>query len=327
MTVTAEQKEIFRQLLDCDNIWIIPHKSPDGDALASAEALKHIFTRLGKKSAIVCSDPVSRRLRFITGGKENLEADFTPDYTVCVDVAAPDLIGGKVSGMINGKVNYCIDHHISNTAYAEKTIVMPHASSAGEVLYSLIRDAGISLDEFLARMLYTAISFDTGCFKYSNAGAETHLAAAELLGFGFDAAAINADLFDYAPIEQLRLEANAVNKIRMLADGKIAILTVTKEMIAESGLDERDAEGLSSLTRRVAGTAASATLKQTDEGMKVSLRSNENFDVSAVAARFGGGGHLRAAGCIIKATPEQAEKMVAEAIVEDWNRYNDNSGR
>lgn len=328
MMITAQQKELFRHIIDCNNVHIITHKSPDGDTLASAAALKHVYDLMGKRSEIICSDTVSHRLQFIVDGAEVLDATFAPDFRVCVDVATAELIGEKILGQIDGQIDFCIDHHYSNTGYAKQSIVIGDASSAGEVLYELIVSAGIEIDDFIAEKLYTAISFDTGCFKFSNAKPSTHFVAGKLLEHGFDASMINARLFDFASLEQLKLETSAINSIKQFENKKITILNVTRKMILESGIDEKDIDSLTTVARRVEGTAVSATLKETDKGyVKISLRSNEDFDVSKVAAVFGGGGHVRAAGCIIESSSEEAERRLLEVLIPEWKKYNDNSCR
>ena len=218
--LSEKDAEIFRDLLSRDRICIYMHRSPDGDTLGSALALEKVLKNAGKRVCIACSDIVPRRLRFITDGVSAFEPAFEPLVKVSIDVASEKLLGERYENEAS-TFDFCIDHHYTNTHYAKKTVVCPEASSAGEVLFMLLEQTGTPIDGKTAEYLYTAIAFDTGCFKFSNVRPQTHIAAAKLLSFGIDSADINRKLFDVAPMKQLLLEKTVIDNIRVYLDGKV----------------------------------------------------------------------------------------------------------
>ena len=330
--LTDEQISAFSELLERDNICIVMHKSPDGDTIGSSFALMHVLNRLGKRAEIICSDEIPEKMRFISDGKELLEMQFEPDTVVSVDIASESLFGEKYD-YLSKCVDYAIDHHYSNTFYAKKTILSDKTSSAGELLYSLFKSLKVEIDDYVAEKLYTAISFDSGCFRFSNTSPDTHRAAAELLEHGFDASSINVKLFDSSSLAQLRLESDVLNSVRQFKDNKIAIVTVRYSQIEKLGVDENEIGGLTAITRRIAGTVVGITVREKRDGeIKISLRSQQEapyaeFDVSKVAAKFGGGGHVRAAGLSMKCSVEEAEKRILDAVTEEWDRLYDNPSK
>ncbi|MBE6896769.1 MAG: hypothetical protein E7477_06665, partial [Ruminococcaceae bacterium] len=162
---------------------------------------------------------------------------------------------------------------------------------------------------------------------------ETHLAAAELLRYDFDASAINVKMFDCASLAQLKIESDALNSVRQYKDNKITMVTVRYEQVEKLGVNENELGGLTAITRRVAGTVVGITVREKSDGeIRISLRSQQeaplpDFDVSKVAAKFGGGGHVRAAGLSMRCSVEEAEKQVLDAVIEEWDKLYDNSGK
>lgn len=311
--------EIFQELLSRDRFLILTHKSPDGDTLGTAFALCRVLQREGKRAFVACSDEIPVRFRFLTGGYALLPVDEPFETVVSVDVATAELLGDKLSPFAE-KVDYCIDHHSSNTGYAKKTIVDPMISSAGELLFSLLREAEISLDEEIARLLYAAISFDTGCFKYANVKPSTHLAAASLLPYGFDAEQINRRLFDISSLDQLRMEAQAIERVERYKNNAVTLVCLSLEQILAYG-EEMDYDGLSSIPRRVEGTVIGLSMRETEPNfVKVSLRSlDDRIDVCKIAAVFGGGGHKRASGCVFHCPLAEAKIALLQAVFSEYD--------
>lgn len=328
--LTENQISDFSELLGKDNICIVMHKSPDGDTIGSSFALLYALNRMGKNAEVVCSDEIPEQFVFISDGKKNLEMLFEPDTVVSVDVASESLFGEKF-GFLANRVDYAIDHHFSNTFYAKKTILSENISSAGELMFELFKSADIEIDGYIAEKLYIAISFDSGCFRYSNTSPYTHLAASELLRFGFDASSINVKLFDSVSLAQLKLESEALNSVKQYKNNKISMVTVRYAQIERLGVDENELGGLTAITRRIAGTVVGITVREKSDGeIKISLRSQQeyplpDFDVSKVAGKFGGGGHVRAAGLSMRCSVEEAEKRITEAVFEEWERLYDHT--
>jgi len=305
----------FREMLEYNDALILVHRNPDGDCLGTAFALKRVFENLGRRVCVAATGTVDRNLREITDGAEELKPRFLPSVIISVDVATQQMLGPDLACYAD-MVDYNIDHHYTNTEYARFNLVNGDASSAGEVLFDLLCACDIPLDDVIAEKLYAAIAFDTGCFRYSNTTAHTHEVVARLMQYSFDAPGVVRKMFDVVPLRQLKMERAALDALHLYRDGAVILLPITRRMLEENGALDEDVAGMVSLVRRIEGAKVCATLKETKEGdVKVSLRSADDItNVSAIASTFGGGGHVKAAGCLIKAPIEEAEKRLLDAI-------------
>lgn len=303
--------ELFKELLTKDNIRIIAHRSPDGDTLGSCFALCEILRNMGKNAEVVCSDKVLEKLTVLTDGKKELLPTFTPDCQITVDVATEELLGREYEADAKN-TDYAIDHHYTNTKYAKKTLLNGECSSAGEFLYYLLKDSETKITKKAARLLYAAIASDTGCFKFQNTCSSTHIAAAHLLEYGIETENLNKALFDEASADYIRFECDVVNEMK-LEDG-IVLLPVSKAMMEKHGINERETDGLAYMLRRIQGVKVGATLRESDEKIRISIRSFSDVNVAEIAAQLGGGGHVKAAGCAIKGTLEEAQTILFDIL-------------
>lgn len=300
-------------LKEHDGYLFVTHIRPDGDTLGSAAALCHILRRMGK-TAYVFDNPETTRSYARWTEPYLAPADFTPACTVGVDLASERLY--PVGLPADTKFDLCIDHHPTNTGYAENLYCLEDKASCGEVILLLAKELG-GLDETLADLLYIAVSTDCGCFVYGNTTAETHRAAAELIDAGANHQELNRALFRTFSFSRLMLEGLIYSGMKTYGDGKLAVATVTLEMMEKAGATENDCDDLASLAGRVEGCTVSATIRELSEGVcKVSLRSNKYFDCTAVCALHGGGGHRMASGCTIHATPEVTREIIAREVLE-----------
>lgn len=326
-TLTLEQTA--DRLAGLEQVLILFHARPDGDAVGSAFALRRALTLRGCDAWCVCPHELPNRLRFLVeldgeDAQNSVLADaiperFTDAPVVSVDTAAPGQAGDLAEQLLPRCV-LMIDHHASGTPYAD-SYIRPEAAAAGEVLYPILmrlREGDGPLEPIVAARLFAAIASDTGCFKFSNASAATHRAAADLLDAGFasviEPAEITRRLFDTKTPGVLRGEQTALRNLRLFADGRIAVTTLSHAEREAEGLRPEDTETMIEAIRVLAGCEIAATMKQADDTplWRVSLRST-GPNVAEVAAQFGGGGHHRAAGCAVEA--ETADAAVA-ALVE-----------
>lgn len=304
--------ENFKKLLSEDSINIIMHKNPDGDTVGTAFALKKLFELNEKKANVICSDRISDRISFISDNKSELFEYDENAPLVAVDIASASLIGERFD-YLSGKIKYCIDHHMTHTAFAEITMIDASASSAGEFLFNLIKSANIKINADISEKIYTAVSSDTGCFKYSNVTPKTHIAAAELLKYGFDAEEVNRKLFDEVPYEQILAESMVLRDAESKENGKIVFLTITQDFV-KGFKNKIDIDGFSSLCRRFKGVIIGITIKETEQKtIRVSFRSmSDDVNVAAIAEEFGGGGHKRAAGCSFDCSIDEVKSILTE---------------
>lgn len=307
--VTA--KDVAKLILANDNILILCHKSPDGDTLGCAFSLYHALTKLGKTARVECSDEFPKRYSQVYGDYKN--KDFEPKYIVAVDIADTQLFGEKIEKYMND-VDVCIDHHPSNTFYAKATLLNSKAAAACEVMYEVITSLGVDIDENIANSIYTGVLTDTGCFKYSNTSANTHIIAAKMIEAGADYAEINRKLFDTKTKSRLLIEKEVIEGLQYYFDNKCAIINISDELLKRTGVSDDEVDGLSALPRQIEGVEVGVTLKEKDCGFKVSLRTTSYIDACEVCKALGGGGHARAAGCFIKGDLETAIKKVVNEV-------------
>lgn len=300
---------------------ILYHVRSDADAVGSAFALSLWLSSMGSPACCVCADEIPERLRFLTDGQqasalpESIPAGFENPRVITVDTAAPGQLGALYERYA-GQISLMIDHHRFGTPYADYYCV-PDAAAAGEIVFDLMVSYGFDVPRRCAELLYAAISSDTGGFRYANTTAKTHLTAAALMKSGIDAANINRLLFDSKPFSLLRAEKAGFERVRLYHGGKVSILTFPYTLKAELGVREEDLETLIDVARCIAGVEVAVSIRQPENNdtFRVSMRSATDFDVAAICARFGGGGHTRAAGATLHAADiEEAEQMVLTAL-------------
>lgn len=302
-------KRCAELLREQDNILILTHAHPDGDTLGSGFGLCRALMALGKNARVVNADEIPKKYDYLY--KDLSFADFKEEYVVAVDVATENLLGG-LSDVYGGKINLCIDHHGTNTEYAENLLLIETASAC-EIIYQVILALGVSIDKKTANCLYTGISTDTGCFRYASTTADTYRVAADLIEKGADNGAINRAMFETKTKTYARLERLAIEAMKFYLNERVCVITVTQQMYKESGSNEQETEALAPLTRQIEGVEIGITIREKDDGTcKASFRT---FGVNAaeIAKAFGGGGHPQAAACRFNCSVDEAtEKLIAK---------------
>lgn len=301
-----------KTLLSKDKILILTHRSPDGDTIGSGYALAMALRKLGKSVKVDCTDPFPEKYSYFTDKLEKLE--FDEEFVVSVDIADTKLLGEKLSDYAD-KIDLCIDHHGSNTKYAKEYYVEASAAAAAQVIAKLIRLMNVEFDKDIANAIYTGITTDTGCFRYTNVTAETHRIAADMIDCGAESGMINRLMFETKSRSRLEIERRVMDSIQFYLDGRCAIAYATIDMMKESGAVDSDMEGVSSLPRQIEGVMVGITLREKNNGkFKVSVRTTDELDASAICANFGGGGHKAAAGCMITGTLNEAIEQIIEVV-------------
>ena len=296
---------------------IAGHINPDGDCVGSTAAL-YLYIRKNFPwiDVKLYLEQPKDELMFLPGLCDAIFERPNPekkDIFVTCDVSAIDRIGQAEELFDLADHTLCIDHHVSNPHFAEKNLVDPEASSCAEVLYYLMDEEKI--DSNIAEALYTGIIHDSGVFQYQNTRPETLEAAASLLRKGVPFNEIIDNSFNKRTYLQNRILGYVLCGSRLYADGKIVAGSVTNSEMDRFGATKKDLDIIVSQLRLTKGVEAAVFVYQTGtEEFKVSLRSNSYLDVAAVAACFGGGGHVRAAGCTIKGDVDSVEKAIVEAV-------------
>lgn len=307
----------LKEYLDThDNYYILTHKSPDGDTLGAGFGLCAYLRSMGKKANVLNSENFPVRYNFLYDGYYVQE--FEPESIIAVDIADTQLLGSHLAQYAqDGMIDVCIDHHISNKYFAKQSYVDGKASAACLILYSFFRYAGRPISNHIAKCLYTGIATDTGCFKYENTIPEAHLAAAELMGYDIDFPVINRRMFDVKSKGRMAAEIMVTQQMEYFFEDKCAMIVLTTEMMDSCGVEPAEFEGMASIPLATEGVMIGITVKQRHEDVyKLSVRTTEELDASAFCRNFGGGGHIRAAGCEIQGNLEQVKRKVLEAVKE-----------
>jgi len=297
-----------------DNYLILNHRRPDGDAVGSAAALCRALRQMGKTASVWKNPETTERyLSYLDG----LETQEVPEGAtlISVDLAAETLL--PLNGLdFAGRIVLSIDHHMSNTGYAEYTNVDPKCAACGELLLEILRELGPVTKE-MADALYLAVSTDTGCFQYSNVTGDTLRTAAALKDLGADTFSINKTMFGTKTIARLRLESALTNSAEFYAEGLVAVCCISQSLMDSIGATEDDAEDISGFPRSMEGVQIGVLVKELREGgAKISLRTGDAYNASEICGKLGGGGHRAAAGAQDDAGMESAKARILAAIAE-----------
>jgi phosphoesterase RecJ-like protein len=315
-------KQAVEFLKDNDYYHILAHVSPDGDTIGSCYALYYALKQMGKKSKVLCADEINNKYEYIFDDVPF--EDFIPNKVIACDIADENLLG-DLQQEYRGNIDLCLDHHLSNKNYAKMTLLDSRAAANCELIFRLIKDLNVTIDEKIAMCLYTGIVTDTGCFRFSNTTSQTHLIAAELLKINFSHYEINREMFEIKKMERMRLETMLITDMQSYFNHRCHIVIIHKKQMEELGLIDSDLEGINSITTQISGTLVGITIKEKpDNNYRLSLRSTGKVNVSEICQKFGGGGHFNAAGCVIKGKEEEVVKKIVEALSEvmTWGSVN-----
>ena len=313
-------REVIEKIKNAHQVAVLPHINEDADALGSCFAFASVLRRMGKEAIVYVSEIPEKRLAFIGADYVvyNKEKTYTNDLCTCIDCGDLKRIGDRAKLFEECSDSINIDHHFTNTKFANANFVDEEASASGEILYMLFKEMDIQLTDDEARLLYTAICSDTGSFKYANVTPRTMRIAADLLEYDFDHSDISRRLFDCESEASALMRAEVTQNIKSYANGKIRVVAVAEDIYEKYNLPVKDAPNLVDVPRCIEGTEAAACIKPQNGEIRVNLRSNNYVDVSKVALEFGGGGHVRAAGCGISGKSlEEVEKLIVEALMKE----------
>jgi len=316
--ITIDEAVLF--LKNNDNFLILCHVNPDGDTLGSGYALCGALHLMGKHAKVICDDEPSPRFDYLLGAINSDLTDFKTEDAVIitVDVADPELLGSLKDKY---KAELCIDHHISNKKYAEQTLLDTEASSCAEVVWGLVKALDVKITPQIAEAVYTGISTDTGCFRYSNTTANAHAIAAQLIGLGVDTAKINYLMFEMKTRQRIKLEQQAFSAMEYYFNDRCAVVALTADML--EGVDPEDAGNVSILPKQIEGVEVGVIMKEKPSESdscpsqtiwKVSVRTNTEINAQSICNSLGGGGHIRAAGCTLKGTLDSVKQTVLREI-------------
>lgn len=295
-----------------DNFVILTHRRPDGDTIGSAAALCRGLRQMGKTAFVLTNEQFTPRFQPFLDG---LTCDALPAgaTVISADIASEGLLSFDAVRLQLMPV-CAVDHHGSNSLACPK-LVEADKAACGEIVYAVLTELGVTVTKQIAECLYTAISTDTGCFKFSNTTANTHRTAAALIAAGADVYPINKLFFDTKSFARLRLEAKLTDTMEFYADGAVGVCTMPKSLLAAFTVTEDDLDSISGFARSIEGVRIGIMIREVEDGLgKISLRTEAPYDASAICQRLGGGGHAAAAGASVPGGIEGAKAAILQAL-------------
>lgn len=312
--------EAYAFLQNGDDFLVVSHVQPDGDAISSTVLIGWLLGRLGKRAVLVNEGVVPSRLGYLTladtiqtVSERPLERTFA--RIVSVDCADYRRIGAVSGSFAPDAQLLNIDHHPTNDGFGTVNLIRPDAAATVEILYDLIRHGGLALDLEAATAVYTGLLTDTGGFRYSNTTPHVMEIASSLLQIGVRGHQLAQHLLEKMTMPQLKLLQRGLSQLSFTEDGRISWLYIEPTDLEETGAAGEDLEGLVNYALNVEGVEVGILFKIGSDGnTKVSLRSAGKADVATIAQQFGGGGHVRAAGCRLEGKAQDVISTVVESV-------------
>lgn len=316
----AEQLAAARAFIQAHNDFlVVAHVNPDGDAASSTVAVGWMLGKLGKRYTMINEGKTPDKFSYLWGFDQLLRYDQLPTgqqfrAVISVDCADEARIGQVREAVAEGALLLNIDHHATNQRFGDTALVRADAAATVELLFDLASELGLALEPELATALYTGLVTDTGGFRYSSTSPRVMQIAAELLAAGVEGHRIAEQTLEKVTYAHIQLLKRSLGSLSFAYGRRVGWMIVTPEDLKQSGAAPEDMDGLILYPRNIEEVEVALLFKQLDERtVKVSLRSNTETDVAAVAQTFGGGGHRRAAGCTAYGT---LDEVIAQVIKE-----------
>ncbi|MBM3875583.1 MAG: bifunctional oligoribonuclease/PAP phosphatase NrnA [Verrucomicrobia bacterium] len=309
---------ILDALRGCKRVCVVGHMRPDGDCIGSQVGLALALRDTGRKVACWNQDRVPHKLAFLVpdGLMQQPRAGCAFDAVIATDCASVERLGTLAAHIADRRVFINIDHHESNTRYADINWVSGREASTGELIFRLLKAANWPITPPIADCLFTAVSTDTGSFQYPSTRPSTYHVAAELVKRGASLARICHEVYQSFPVSRMKLLRHVFNHFRLADSDRIAWVRLRKSDYARTGADPADSEGLIDHIRDIEPVIVACVFEEAGPGLtRVSLRSKSAaVNVNEIAAPFGGGGHPAAAGARIRGNPADIQRRVLAAI-------------
>ena len=298
------------------------HVSPDGDALGSLLAMHELCRVNGKRAVASWSEPfeVGPHYRFLPGlSSATKPGDFpaAPEAMMTFDCGSLDRLGDLREAAVAARSLVVLDHHATNTRFGTVNLVDPGAAATAVLVRRLAARLDWKLTRDAAICLYTGLVTDTGRFQYSNTTPEVFALAEELASFDLPIASMSRQLFEEHRFEYLQLIGRCIERTELDRDLHLVASWVTEDDLRRHGCSLEETEGLIDIVRRAAEAEVACVLKETEEGIRVSLRAATSYDVSTLAARFGGGGHRYAAGFLAPGTVAEVLAALRDVLAQN----------
>lgn len=308
---------IIEEIKKAENIVILTHETPDGDAIGSSLAMKGALKKLGKNADVIIRE-VPKIFKFLPESEEIKKDTDIKKYDLAISLDCADfkrLVGNEY--FENAKQTIVIDHHGSNKMYGDINFVNPVSPACCQILIGMFQYFDITIDKEIGTCILTGIITDTGGFRYSGVTAETFEFTAELLEKGVNVSDIYKRVLETKNKANFELMKRTIDRMEFLEDGKVTFTYITNKDLADVNAGIGDHEGLVEIGRDIEGVEVSIFIRQKDDDentYKVSMRSNEYVNVSDVCLMFGGGGHEKAAGATVQGNVDQVKQKILKEL-------------
>lgn len=316
MAIKMTLDEILKEIKEAEKIVILTHESPDGDALGSSLAMKLMLEELKKKSDVIIPE-YSRMFQFLPSATEIKTDSEIEKYDLAISVDCANFKRmAKNEYFEKAKKTIVIDHHGSNNMYGDLNYVNPVSPACCEILAGMAEYFEIKVTKEIGTCIMTGIITDTGGFRHLGITPDTFEYTAELIRLGVDIPDIYKKTLRTKTKANFELTKRVIDRMELLEDGKVSFTYITSQDELEVGAEPGDHEGLVDIGKDIEGVKVSVFIRQKDneEAYKVSLRSEDDINVSDICFVFGGGGHARAAGALIQGNVEQVKEKLMKEI-------------
>ncbi|MDR1417576.1 MAG: bifunctional oligoribonuclease/PAP phosphatase NrnA [Endomicrobium sp.] len=314
--------EISKIINKSKTFFIASHIKPDGDGLGSALALASFLNRTGNKASVYCKDKIPTNLKFLSGSnKIKVSVNKTDIFDCAIILESMNFARmGDIITPTQAKKIINIDHHKTYTNFGDVNFIVPESSSTAELIVKIFEFMKVKLTKAEAECLYTGIVTDTGRFQNTNTTANSHIACANLMEYNIDVNKIHKQIYENDSLPSLRLRGLGLCNMKVILNGNVSYIVLTKEMFKKSKAKYNDSEGMVGYTLRVQGVKVGCLFKEIDKNStRVSLRSVKDVDLLNIVEQFNGGGHKNAAACTIDVNINKAIKLICKVLKEKFN--------
>lgn len=307
-------QEIINKILSGNSFALFSHENPDPDTIGSTLALKKILEKLGKKVGLYCESDIDSSYFIFEDAKKYNSVYEKADCDISVDVASDMMLGKYRGDFLAHENSIRIDHHVSGGNFAKLNLVEPDSACA-IIIYKLATALQVEIDSEIATLLFFGICGDTGIFRNSNTDSLTFEVCGKLLALGADIKWVYSEFYDKKTVPYIKMSSHILENAIISDEFGFVVLVASAEDYEKYGLDPKN-DNLSNLPNNYlsCGYKVAAILKEKQDGIHCSFRSKYEYDVSAIAAELGGGGHKNAAGCKIDGSLQSSIELVISKL-------------
>ena len=318
--------EIVAAMRSAQRIAVVAHVRPDGDAVGSVLGLALSLRAMGKEVIALLEDGVPENLAFLPGTDTIIQPGTEPlnvDLAIALDTATHERIGERCKALLDpAPMLVNIDHHPTNPGYGTLNLIDAASPATGQIIYNLLSEHGLPIDDAVRQNLFIAITTDTGSFQFSSTNARTHRIVAEMIEAGLDTARLATLVYQSCPLRRLDLMRAMLNEMQFRADGRIASWQLTQKLMDDIGMQPGDTEGLIDTLRMIDSVVSCVIFEDVPGGkVRISARSKDaRLDVSAICGQFGGGGHRMASGARMRGPIGEAAEKFLQVLEHEVRR-------